>query len=359
LQIADAGQRDDADGFAAVEAIYHAYLTGLILTLVTRAGPRQAAEVVFRTFRRQQLARFLPGLRKLGLDRLPHAVACAQYHYLSNQVGGVKVEYVHETDRKAWVRYPPPRWIWAGTAICGIPSEISRAVLLGWHANNGVVLGNPRLGFVCTGQTVDGQPGLEGYYKEWDHDLAPEDRLQFSPGEECPPFSAEHAPRLSDEAWPRARLQKVLRNYAMEYVTSIVPETVATLGPAEGGYLARTAARLTGMHSFDAMAKRLGGAAPGAQGFGEFLLRIARAQGDDAELNGAGHEWTLRQSTWRLMRERPNLSPAVFDAWNELWVGAALAHDRWLTLDVTQRRDRGAPVWEWRITRRRPLMLSD
>ena len=46
-------------------------------------------------------------------------------------------------------------------------------MLRGWHANNGVVLGNPRLGFVCTGQTVDGQPGLEGYYKEWDHERSP------------------------------------------------------------------------------------------------------------------------------------------------------------------------------------------
>jgi hypothetical protein len=133
---------------------------------------------------------------------LPHAVACAQYHYLSNQVGGVKVEYVYENDQKVWVRYPPPRWIWSGTAICGIPSEVSRAVLRGWHANNGVVLGNPSLGFVCTGQTVDGQPGLEGYYKEWDHDLAPEERLQFSPGETCPPFDIRRAPRL--EAHPLA-----------------------------------------------------------------------------------------------------------------------------------------------------------
>ena len=141
----------DAAAYRAVEHIYHSYLTGLILMLASRAGAPRAAEVVFRTFRRQQLARFLPGLKKLGLDQLPHAVACAQYHYLSNQVGGVKVEYVYESDTKAWVRYPPPRWIWSGTAICGIPSEVSRAMLRGWHANNGVVLGNPRLGFVCTG----------------------------------------------------------------------------------------------------------------------------------------------------------------------------------------------------------------
>src|ERR1043166_498174 len=89
----------DAAAYRAVELIYHSFLTGLILTLVTRAGVAPAAEVVFRTFRRQQLARFLPGLNKLGPDKLPHAVACAQYHYLSNQVGGVKVEYVYENDR--------------------------------------------------------------------------------------------------------------------------------------------------------------------------------------------------------------------------------------------------------------------
>ena len=144
----------DAAAYRAVEHIYHSYLTGLILMLASRAGAPRAAEVVFRTFRRQQLARFLPGLKKLGLDQLPHAVACAQYHYLSNQVGGVKVEYVYESDTKAWVRYPPPRWIWSGTAISGIPSEVSRAMLRGWHANNGVSLGNPNLGFVCTKQSV-------------------------------------------------------------------------------------------------------------------------------------------------------------------------------------------------------------
>ena len=60
---------EDHAAYAAVEHLYHAYLTGLILMLVTRAGADIAAEVVFRLFRRQQKALFLPGLRKLGLDR--------------------------------------------------------------------------------------------------------------------------------------------------------------------------------------------------------------------------------------------------------------------------------------------------
>src|SRR6201991_2131714 len=257
-----------------VAELYHAYFTGLILTVVTRRGISDAAEFVFRVFRRQQQERFLPGLEKLGLKHLPPAVAAAQYHYLSNWIGGVHVEYMQESDRKAWIRYPPPRWAWKGTAICGVPGEVSRAMLRGWHANNGVVLGNPRLGFVCTKQSVDGQDGLEGYYCEYDHDLAPEERLQFSPVERCPPFQADLAPRLAATTWPEERLQRVLRNYAMEYVTSIVPETIRVLGPEEGGHLAGAAARLVGMHTFDDVAALLGGVEAGAAGFAKAFARL-------------------------------------------------------------------------------------
>src|SRR6267378_2415633 len=66
--------------------LYHAYFTGLILTVVTRRGTTDAAEFMFRVFRRQQQERFLPGLEKLGLSHLPPAVAAAQYHYLSNWI---------------------------------------------------------------------------------------------------------------------------------------------------------------------------------------------------------------------------------------------------------------------------------
>ena len=57
----------------SVADLYHAYFTGLILTVVTRRGTSDAAEFVFRVFRRQQQERFLPGLEKLGLSHLPPA----------------------------------------------------------------------------------------------------------------------------------------------------------------------------------------------------------------------------------------------------------------------------------------------
>ena len=90
----------DQAGLRAVAELHHRYLTGVILALVHRQGTHRTAEVVRRTFRRQHLEKFLPGLEKLGLRELPDAVACAQYHYLSNALGGVKVEWIAESDTK-------------------------------------------------------------------------------------------------------------------------------------------------------------------------------------------------------------------------------------------------------------------
>ena len=90
-------QHDSRDArwlaWRAVADLYHAYFTGLILTIVSRRGTADAAEFVFRVFRRQQQERFLSGLEKLGLSGLPPAGAAAQYHNLSNWIGGVSVEY--------------------------------------------------------------------------------------------------------------------------------------------------------------------------------------------------------------------------------------------------------------------------
>lgn len=97
-------------GYRCVSKLYNALMTGLVLTLITRRDAESARRFVFAHFRRQHLEKFLSGLQKLGLDRLPHAMACAQYHYFSNARGGVKTQYMRESDRKAWVRYPPPRW---------------------------------------------------------------------------------------------------------------------------------------------------------------------------------------------------------------------------------------------------------
>ena len=62
------------------------------------------------------------------------------------------------------------------------------------HARNVALLGNPRLGLVCTMQTTDGQPGLEGHFYEYNHDLEPNARLHFAPEEQSPAFDTGGVP---------------------------------------------------------------------------------------------------------------------------------------------------------------------
>jgi hypothetical protein len=336
---------------SAVADLYRRFLIGLLLALVTRAGTPRAAEVVFRAFRRQQREKFLPGLDKLGLRHLPPAVACAQYHYLSNALGGVKVEWVAESDTKSWVRYLPPRWIFDGTAVCGIPTEVSRAMLLGWHSNNGVALGNLRLGFVCTSQTTDGGPGAIGYYIEEDHDLAPEERLRFEPGE-TPPGPASDLPTVS---WDAERLAKVERNYAMEYVRSFVWAMCSVLGPADAGAIGRIAGRQVGMQYHDSTCARMGiepDPRDARRSFVELFARLAAASGDQAEACGTDHS-SIEQTGWRFGANL-NLPPEGFEAWNGLWEGLASVHGAapGLRMLPVRRVDLGDTTFEWRLLRR-------
>ncbi len=332
----------------SVADLYHAVFTGLILTVVTRRSTPDAAEFVFRIFRRQQQERFVAGLDKLGLSQLPPAVAAAQYHYLSNWIGGVSVEYMYETDRKAWIRYPPPRWIWRGTAICGIPGDVSRAMLRGWHANNGVALGNLRLGFVCTKQSVDGQNGLEGYYCEYDHDLEIDERLVFARHLEAPPFDPAKAPALPIESWPRPRLEKAYRNYAMEYVRTAAPVAVQLFGPDDAGYLLRLTGKLIGMQYYDEVAARFGMARGNATTFADFFTALLTAQDDEFTVDKSAGAVAIQQKTWKLLDGLADAHPACTELLRGLVEGLAAGCGRNIPVAMTAERN-GARPFTWII----------
>lgn len=333
------GSTSDAAAWSAIGELYHRYLTGLLLALVLRQGTTRAAEVVYRTFRRQHLELFLPGLAKLGLTGLPPAVACAQYHVLSNALGGVKVVWIPESDTKSWVRYLPPRWIFDGTAICGIPTELSRAMLRGWHGHNGVTLGNDRLGFVATMQTTDGQAGLAGYYVEEDQPLAAEERVRFRPGER--PAAEPHP--LPTPSWTGERLAKVERNYAVAYVRSILPEMCNVLGPADAASVGRLAGQQVGMQFHGAVMGRLDptGSAP----FADRFARLLNGHGSRVAATASGPDSAELNEISLFDADSP---PAVFEAWNGLWEGLAAMEDRRLT--VTERLDMGESATAWRIS---------
>jgi hypothetical protein len=299
-------------------------------------------------FRRQQQERFLSGLEKLGLKHLPPAVAAAQYHYLSNWIGGVSVEYMYESDRKAWIRYPPPRWIWRGTAICGVPGEVSRAMLRGWHANNGVALGNLNLGFVCTKQSVDGQDGLEGYYHEYDHPLEPDARLVFARHLEAPLFDPARAPALPVDRWPRPRLEKAYRNYAMEYVRTAAPVMVQLFGPEEGGHLLHLTGKLIGMQYFDEVARALGQGRGGAKQFADFLRALFDAQDETSEISASESAFEIRQPQWKLMADLADYHPACAKVLEGLFEGLAFGCGRHIPVRLRPSAA-GKPPFTWVI----------
>jgi hypothetical protein len=346
-----ASAAEQVAAWRAVADLYRAWFTGLVLSTITRRGTPRAAEFVHDIFAKQRTEKFLPGLRKLGIDHLPHAVAAAQYHYLSNDIGGVKVEYMPQSDRKAWIRYPVPRWAWTGTALCAIPTEVSRAMLAGWHAQNGVTLGNPRLGFVCTKQAVDGQSGLEGYYYEYDHDLAPHERLRFARHEDAPDFDPQLAPRLPTTTWPAERLARAHRNYAMEYVRTALPVAVNLWGPHEAGALLSITSRLVGMQFHHETAERMGLPADrSAAGFARFLEALLTAQGDACEVDaGQGTSATVSQIGWGLMDAVDGVDSSVAQAWIGLIEGMLSAYNHRLELRGGPSRVAGRFRFDWTI----------
>jgi hypothetical protein len=348
----------EAAGWRAVATLYNALLTAMVVALVARRGVAPAREYVFQHFRRQHLEKFLPGLKKLGLEGLPQPVACALYHYHSNALGGVLTEVVRESDQKAWVRYPPPRWMWRGAAIAAIPHEVSAAMLQGWHGHNGVSLGNPRLGFVCTGMTVDGMPGLEGYYLEYDRVLAPEERVRFVYGEETMPcFDPATAPRLDPTQWPAERLQRAHRSYAMEYLRTLLPTLQAVLGPAAARTELERVARLIGLQYHAELAAALGFATNRSAGdrasaleYAHWLAAMLRAHGETVAVLDEADAPRVQLAGWRLAGDLSLTDPlGAFDAWNALWAGGCAAHDRFLQLETQRALQGGRWRIEWRV----------
>ncbi len=335
--------------FHAVAELHHRFLTGLILALVLRAGEATAAEAVYRLFRRQHREKFLPGLKLLGLTGLPDAVVSAQYHYLSNFIGTVKVEFMPESDRKAWIRYPPPRWIFDGTAICGIPDSVTIAMMRGWHAHNGEALGNPRLGFACTGMTTAGDPGLEGYFFEADAPLAAAERLRFAPDERAPAFDPARAPKVDYADWPAERLAKAERNYAMDFVRGMLAELAGLLGEARMVEITGRAARQIGMQTYDATRTLLALSGNTPADFAAYFCRMGRAMGDAPHMRDDAGAIVVEQPALKLLGGLDRPARVIFEAWNGLWEGAAAAHDPRLGLAVEARADTGDAVWRWRI----------
>ncbi|MEL7110787.1 MAG: hypothetical protein AAGL99_16110 [Pseudomonadota bacterium] len=327
---------------AAQAHLHHQLFLGLQLLVAVEERKQVVFDWMFRLFRRQHEEKFLSSFEKLGLSGQPAAIACAKYHVLSNGIGGVAVEYMEESVSKAWVRFRYPRWMYAGPAICGIPIEAGRGFLHGWYAQNGVSLGNPRLGFVCVSEDVTGQFGLCGYFKEYDHDLTEDERLLFAPDEVPPPFDPAQQPAPPAQDWSEERLAKANRNYAMEYVRNGLSALTDVIGQERALAHACRATRLTGLQNYAALAEAVGAIDGGPEAAAEFLEMMFAGMGDDCE-RFRDEDGTQRivQTGLRIVR---GLSGAHRDdllmCWTELWRGAVHSHRAFIQMECDIAEDK-------------------
>ena len=208
--------------------------------LFNRWGKQPTYDLEFEFMRKHQLTHFLDGTKKLGIEKHPHHVLAAEYHCLSNLLGGLDMGFQDDGDR-AWVFYMPPS-AFAGSPLLAtpaapkVPAEIMVQNFKAWHANNGVLLGNDRLRFVATDLMFAGGPYDAGYWEEASRPLAPDERLIIKFGQERgrpgPP------PNLGSALWPQARRDSALRKYNAEYAIGGFAEITKHRGLAEAVIIA-------------------------------------------------------------------------------------------------------------------------
>ena len=320
--------------------LHHQYFLGLQLMVAVEKGPSVVGDWIFRLFRKQHNEKFLSSFEKLGLAELPHAVACAKYHVLSNNVGGVGVEFMAENEKKAWLRFRYPRWMYDGPAICGIPVEASRGFLKGWYAQNGVTLKNPRLGFVCVSEDLTGQFGFCGYFKEYDRELSDEERLIFSPKERPPKFNPKEQPLPPDRHWTRERLDKAKRNYAVEFCRNGIIELANTIGEHETLDLGKRAARLTGLQQYQRMAEELNCKDGNLLDAAQFLSSVLSGMGDNIKTKTSNNNITINQSPLRIVRDITGVERnIILKIWVELWTGCVMSHRQFMNLSAKIHHD--------------------
>jgi len=319
----------------AVRELHHRYFIGLILFAQQKAGTAVAAEMMEQTFARQRGQKFLDSLDKLGLSGLPPAEQAAKYLYLANGLGGVEVATTVDERGRAWIYYGVPRWMYDGTALCAIPPEISSAPMRGFHSRIGESLGVPSLSYCCVGQTAEGHPGLEGFFEDLGRPLKPGERLRFEPDHPRPHYDPAGFPKID---WPEERRLKVLRNYALTYLTNALPSLIDVAGAERAAGIGHGAGVRIGMHYYAIVRQQAGVSGD----FGDFLLALLHGMDEAPERLDTA---TVRQPGWRLMRGREDQRTPLLRAWSGLIEGCLLAHDRTMKFGVGQ--DGDGIVWRF------------
>jgi hypothetical protein len=153
---------------------------------------------------------------------------------------------------------------------------------------------------------------------------------------------------LPVDSWPKPRLEKAHRNYAMEYVKTAAPVMVQLFGPDEAGHLLHLTGKLIGMQYFDEVAQALGHSRGGPAEFAHFLRALFEAQDDAAEMIQSEGSFEIRQQGWKLMADLSDDHPACAKVLEGLFEGLAAGCGRHIPVRMRPARD-GKPPFIWSI----------
>ncbi len=209
--------------------------------LLERWGTERTAALEYYFLRKHQETHFLDGLAKLGLRSEPPHIASAKYHVLSNVLGGLDMGYRLDDQDRAWIFYFPPSpfansSMLPSPGILGVPTEVILAGMRAWHANNGVLLGEPRLRFTTTSLLSEQGAFDAGYFDLADAPLAEDERLRVRlDGDSAVPGP----PPALGEQWPQARMDTALRKYSAQYAVGGLAQIALRSSLGEAAEIAR------------------------------------------------------------------------------------------------------------------------
>jgi hypothetical protein len=212
--------------------------SGLHIVTLREKGDPALHRLWLRVLAAHQGEKYREGLSKLGIsENEPPAIIAAKYHYFTNIMGGLKMDYIEESPKKVWIRYLSPMWTYPGVAMLAVPTNIRRTGFSGWHPYNGKLMGCSRLGWVATKFITEGYPYDEGYFIEHDHDLAPGEEMRYEVVQKTPECDRTQLPTLDPEIWPEARQLKAHRNWSKGYVRTTIQQLQLMYGENTTNYI--------------------------------------------------------------------------------------------------------------------------
>ncbi|UVO30467.1 hypothetical protein [Bradyrhizobium arachidis] len=245
--------------------------------------------------RQHQSEFYEQGLRKLGIDDgEPPAIKAAKYHYFTNMIGGLTMDYIEESPKKVWIRYTAPMWTYPGTTMLAIPGSLRRRIFTAWHPRNGKLMRCPRLGWVSTKFIMEGEPYDEGYFQEYDRELLPGEEYRFEVVHRTPEFNSAKAPQLDAKIWPEARMLKARRNWSREYVRTTIDCLFQLFGEQITYFIFRQAMRGLAIQYTQELKQDTQVAGADSDAIAKFIVTLLRACNQQFELDRGGAKTRIK-----------------------------------------------------------------